>query len=74
MGVMNVDASGLNVRVVPNGPSGHSLSERNACYPDRATGPWLLVAAGCDLTPTFAWSWTAGAQSLPSVLSIGLVD
>jgi hypothetical protein len=21
---------------------------------------WLLVAAGCDLTPTWAWSWTAG--------------
>jgi hypothetical protein len=23
-------------------------------------GDWLLVAAGCDLTPTFTWSWTAG--------------
>jgi len=28
--------------------------------PLRQEGDWMLVAAGCDLTPTFAWSWTAG--------------
>jgi hypothetical protein len=60
MGVVTVDASGLNVRVAPNGPPVMALVNGTPVYPMRREGDWLLVAAGCDLTPTFAWSWTAG--------------
>jgi hypothetical protein len=60
MGVVSVAADGLNVRVVPNGPATMALVNGVPLIPVRREGPWLLVAAGCDLTPTFAWSWTAG--------------
>jgi hypothetical protein len=60
MGVVNVDASGLNVRVAPNGPPVMALINGTFLYPLRREGEWLLVAPACDLTPTFAWSWTAG--------------
>jgi hypothetical protein len=62
MGVVSVQADGLNVRVAPNGasPAVMALVNGTLFYPVRREGPWLLVAAGCDLTPTFAWSWTAG--------------
>jgi hypothetical protein len=60
MGVVNVQADGLNVRVTPNGPPVMSLVNGTPLIPLGREGPWLLVAAGCDLTPTFAWSWTAG--------------
>jgi hypothetical protein len=60
MGVGNVQADGLNVRVVPNGPPVMSLVNGTPLNPLGKEGDWLLVAAGCDLTPTFAWSWTAG--------------
>ena len=59
-GVVNVPADGLNVRVVPNGPAVMSLVNGVPLIPLDKQGDWLLVAAGCDLTPTFAWSWTAG--------------
>jgi hypothetical protein len=59
-GVVNVPADGLNVRVVPNGPPVMSLVNGTPLIPLGREGDWLLVAAGCDLTPTFAWSWTAG--------------
>ena len=61
-GVVNVPADGLNVRVVPNGPAVMSLVNGTPLYPLQRDGDWLLVAAGCDLTPTFAWSWTAGVS------------
>jgi hypothetical protein len=60
MGVVNVQADGLNVRVAPNGPPAMSLVNGVPLIPLQKEGDWLLVAAGCDLTPTFAWSWTAG--------------
>ena len=60
MGVVNVPADGLNVRVTPNGPPVMSLVNGVPLIPLDKQGDWLLVAAGCDLTPTFAWSWTAG--------------
>jgi hypothetical protein len=60
MGVVNVDASGLNVRVTPNGPPVMALVNGVPLYPVGREGPWLLVAPACDLTPTWAWSWNAG--------------
>jgi hypothetical protein len=60
MGMVNVQADGLNVRVAPNGPPVMSLVNGVPLIPLGREGEWLLVAAGCDLTPTFAWSWTAG--------------
>jgi hypothetical protein len=60
MGVVNVQADGLNVRVTPNGPPVMSLVNGVPLIPLQREGDWLLVAAACDLTPTFAWSWTAG--------------
>jgi hypothetical protein len=60
MGVVNVAAAGLNVRTVPNGPAVMALVNGVPLIPVTRQGPWILVAAGCDLTPTFAWSWTAG--------------
>jgi hypothetical protein len=60
MGVVNVQADGLNVRVAPNGPPVMSLVNGVPLIPLQKQGDWLLVAAGCDLTPTWAWSWTAG--------------
>jgi hypothetical protein len=60
MGVVNVQADGLNVRVAPNGPPVMSLVNGVPLIPLQREGEWLLVAAACDLTPTWAWSWTAG--------------
>src|SRR5262245_26056295 len=60
MGVVNVGADGLNVRVTPNGPPTMALTNGTPLYPVQRSGDWLLVAVGCDLTPTWAWSWTAG--------------
>jgi len=60
MGVVNVPADGLNVRTVPNGYPVMSLVNGVPLIPLQRDGNWLLVAAACDLTPTFAWSWTAG--------------
>jgi hypothetical protein len=58
--VVNVPADGLNVRAVPNGYPIMSLVNGTPLIPLGREGNWLLVAAACDLTPTFAWSWTAG--------------
>jgi hypothetical protein len=60
MGMVNVQADGLNVRVTPNGYPVMSLVNGVPLIPLGQEGDWLLVAAGCDLTPTWAWSWTAG--------------
>jgi hypothetical protein len=60
MGVVNVPADGLNVRVAPNGPPVMSLVNGTPLIPLQKQGDWLLVAPACDLTPTWAWSWTAG--------------
>ena len=60
MGVVTVDASGLNVRVAPNGPPVMALVNGTPLYPMGQRGDWLLVAPACDLTPTWAWSWNAG--------------
>jgi hypothetical protein len=58
--VVNVDAAGLNVRTVPNGYPTMSLVNGTPLIPLQRAGNWLLVAPACDLTPTWAWSWTAG--------------
>ena len=60
MGVVNVQADGLNVRVVPNGQPVMSLVNGTPLIPLQKQGDWLLVAPACDLTPTWAWSWNAG--------------
>jgi hypothetical protein len=60
IGVVNVQAAGLNVRIVPNGPAIMSLVNGVPLVPLGQEGDWLLVAAACDLTPTWAWSWNAG--------------
>ena len=60
IGVVNVQADGLNVRVTPNGPAVMALVNGTPLYPVGREGDWLLVAPACDLTPTWAWSWTAG--------------
>ena len=60
MGVVNVQADGLNVRVAPNGPPVMSLVNGTVFYPLQRQGDWLLVVPACDLTPTWAWSWNAG--------------
>jgi hypothetical protein len=60
MGMVNVQADGLNVRTVPNGPAIMSLVNGTPLYPVGRDGDWLLVAPACDLTPTWAWSWNAG--------------
>jgi hypothetical protein len=58
--VVNVDAAGLNVRTAPNGYPVMSLVNGTPLIPLQHAGNWLLVAPACDLTPTWAWSWTAG--------------
>jgi hypothetical protein len=58
--VVNVAADGLNVRAVPNGYPLMSLVNGTPLISLGREGNWLLVAVACDLTPTFAWSWTAG--------------
>ena len=60
VGVVSVVADGLNVRTAPDGYPVMSLVNGVPLVPLDRQGDWLLVAAGCDLTPTFAWSWTAG--------------
>jgi hypothetical protein len=60
MGVVNVQADGLNVRVAPNGPPVMSLVNGTPLIPLQKQGDWLLVAPACDLTPTWAWSLNAG--------------
>jgi hypothetical protein len=60
IGVVNVDASGLNVRTIPNGYPVMSLVNGTPLIPLDKQGDWLLVAPACDLTPTWAWSWNAG--------------
>jgi hypothetical protein len=62
MGVVNVAADGLNVRATPSGYPVMSLVNGVPLIPLGREGDWLLVAAACDLTPTFAWSWTAGVS------------
>jgi hypothetical protein len=61
MGIVNVQADELTVRLTPNGPATMALVNGTPLIPIRQQGNWLLVTAACDLTPTFAWSWTAGA-------------
>ena len=58
--IVNVQADGLNVRTVPNGPATMALVNGTPIIPIRFEGNWVLVAPACDLTPTWVWSWTAG--------------
>ena len=60
VGMVNVQADGLNVRTIPNGPPVMAVVNGTPLLPVRREGNWLLVAPACDLTPTWAWSWNAG--------------
>jgi hypothetical protein len=57
---VSVGADGLNVRAVPDGPPIMSLVNGTPLTVLTRQGSWTLVAPACDLTPTWAWSWTAG--------------
>jgi hypothetical protein len=57
--VVNVQAAGLNVRVTPNGPPIMALVNGTPIIQVDRRGNWALIAAACDLTPTWLWSWTA---------------
>jgi hypothetical protein len=57
---VSVDADGLNVRAVPDGPPIMALVNGTPLVVLDRQGHWSLVASACDLTPTWAWSWTAG--------------
>src|SRR5262249_12418854 len=57
---VNVQADGLNVRNAPDGYPVMSLVNGVPLIPYKKEGNWLLVGTACDLTPTWAWSWTAG--------------
>jgi hypothetical protein len=61
MGMVTVQADGLNVRVAPNGasPAVMALVNGTVFYPLQRDGNWMLIAAACDLTPTWLWSWNA---------------
>jgi hypothetical protein len=58
-GVVNVQADGLNVRTAPNGPAVMALVNGTPFVPLQREGNWFLIAPVCELTPTWAWSWTA---------------
>jgi hypothetical protein len=58
--VVNVDAAGLNVRTVPNGPVFTSLANGVPVVPQGQADKWVLVTPMCPLAPTYAWSVTAG--------------
>jgi hypothetical protein len=60
--IVNVGADGLNVRVSPNGYPIVALVNGTPLIPLQRQADWVLVAPACDLTPTFAWSWTAGVS------------
>jgi hypothetical protein len=40
-----------------------SLVNGTPLIPLQKQGDWLLIAPACDLTPTWAWSWNAGAPT-----------
>ena len=50
VGVVNVQADGLNVRTAPNGYPVMSLVNGTPLIPLQKQGDWLLVAPACDLT------------------------
>src|SRR6516162_3333366 len=52
MGVVNVPADGLNVRIAPNWPPVMSLVNGTPLIPLQQQGDWFLVAPACDLPPT----------------------
>ncbi len=55
-----VDATGLNVREIPNGRVVGSLVNGTPLTVLQREGHWTLVARQCDLVPTGLWSDTAG--------------
>jgi hypothetical protein len=59
-GMVNVQADGLNVRTAPDGFPIMALVNGTPFIPLQREGNWFLIRAACDLTPTWAWSWTAG--------------
>src|SRR5262245_48327019 len=56
---VSVYADGLNVRG-PDGQPIMSLVNGTPLLVLERQGQWTLVAQACELTPTWAWSWTAG--------------
>jgi hypothetical protein len=58
-GMVTVQADGLNVRTAPDGFPVMALVNGTPFIPLQRDGNWFLIAPACDLTPTWAWSWTA---------------
>jgi hypothetical protein len=57
---VSVDADGLNVRTVPDGPPIMALVNGTPLVVLDRQRSWTLVAPACDLTPTFLWTWNSG--------------
>ena len=62
--VVRVVVDGLNVRTVPEGPVIGALANGVPVIPLTKSGPWVLVAPACPLSPTFTASVTAGGVPL----------
>jgi hypothetical protein len=62
--VVNVGVDGLNVRTFPDGPIVLALANGVPLLPLQRQGDWVLVAAGCSLSPTWTASVTAGGIPL----------
>ena len=58
--VIQVQADGVNIRAVPGGPVIMSIANGVPVAPLTKEGNWVLVAALCNLMPTWTWSVTAG--------------
>jgi hypothetical protein len=58
-GFVSVQADGLNVRSTPDGIPVMALVNGTPFVPLRRDGNWFLISPACELTPTWAWSWTA---------------
>lgn len=57
---VSVDADGLNVRAVPDGPPLMALVNGTPLLVLQRVGSWTLVAPACELTPTYLWTWNSG--------------
>jgi len=62
--VVSVGVDGLNVRAAPDGPVVGALANGVPVVPLDRAGPWVLVAPGCPLVPTWTASVTAGGVPL----------
>jgi hypothetical protein len=64
VGMITVNADGLNVRTTPNGFVIAALANGVPLIPLGSEGNWVLIAPACPLVPTFTFSITAGGVPL----------